>query len=168
MLNRRTAASMVAAVLVTAIAACSSTVVDLGSESGLGTDYRQGEVYVLLHDRYLDSPQVRASTPLVIVPSPHSYPYGEAPQSMDEYRSNPGRWPKISGILPAGTRIRLDRIEHHQYPGLEDWYEIRGTIESGEFRGREVDLAFVSSGIAGSRMWRVNPEELSLEPADGA
>lgn len=166
MLNRRIAGGMVAAVLMTAIAACSSTVVDLGSQGGLGTDYRQGEVYVLLYDRYLDSPPTKRLD--VIVPSPLSYDYGMAPRSMDEYRSNPGRWPRIVGILPAGTRIRLDRIEHHRYPGLEDWYEITGTIESGEFLGREVDLAFVSSGVAGSRMWRLNPEELRPESADGA
>jgi hypothetical protein len=159
----------VATVLVTVLAACSSTVVDLGSSSGMGTDYRQGAVavYVLLHDRYLDTPQGWPTPPLVIVASPHSYDYGEQPQSMDQYRSDPERWPKLRGIVTAGTRIRLDRIEHHRYPGLEDWYEITGTIESGEFQGSKVDLAFISSGVPGSRMWRVNPEELRLESAAG-
>lgn len=121
---------------------------------------------MLLYDRYLDNPPTRRLD--VIVPSPLSYPYGMTPRSMDEYRSGPGRWPRIVGILPAGTPIGLGRIEHHGYPGLEDWCEITGTIESGEFLGREVDLALVSSGVAGSRMWRLNPEELGPESADGA
>ena len=149
----------------TLLAACASTIVDPGGPSGLGTDYVQGAVYVLLNDRYLDTPQGWPSPPLVVVASPHSYLYGVAPRSMDEYRSDPARWPKIRGILPAGTRVRLDRIEHHRYPGLEDWYEVTGTIESGDFRGREVNLGFISSGVPGSRMYRVNPEELRLEAA---
>ena len=156
----------VAALLVTVVAACSSTVVDPGGPGGLGTDYVKGAVYVLLNDRYLDTPQGWPTPPLVIVASPHSYLYGVAPRSMDEYRSDPGRWPRIRGILPAGTRIRLDRIEHRTYPGLEDWYETTGIIESGEFRGREVNLAFISSRVGDTRMHRLDPAELRLEAVD--
>ena len=153
-------APIASGLLVTLLAACSSTVVDPGTPAGLGTDYVQGAVYLLLHDRYLDTPQGWPRPPFVIVASPHSYPYGASPRSMDDYRSNPGGWPKIRGILPAGTRIRLDRIERHRYPGLETWYTATGTIESGEFRGVEVNLAFISATVPGSRMHRVNPQEL--------
>ena len=162
----RPAGRVLAGLLVTLLAACASSVVDPSGPGGLGTDYVQGAVYVLLNDRYLDTPQGWPTPLLVIVASPHSYPDGVAPRSMDEYRSSPARWPKIHGILPAGTRVRLDRIEHHRYPGLEDWYEATGTLESGEFRGREVDLGFISSGVPGSRMYRVNPGEFRLESAE--
>jgi len=154
------------ALLVTAVAACTSTIVDPGGPAGLGSDYAQGAVYVLLNDRYLDTPQGWPTPQLVILASPHSYVFGVAPRSMDEYRSAPGRWPKIRGILPAGTRIRLERIEHRTYPGLEDWYEVTGLIESGEFRGRRVNLGFISSGVGETRMYRVNPDELRLEAVD--
>jgi hypothetical protein len=161
--GRRLAVRALAAVLVTLIGACSSSVVDLGGPDGLGTDYVQGAVYVLLNDRYLDTPQGPPSPPLVVVASPHSYPYGVAPGSLEEYRAGRSRWPKIRGILPAGTCVRLDRIEHHRYPGLDDWYEVRGILESGPFRGQEVNLGFISSGVEGSRMLRVNPDELAPE-----
>lgn len=95
--------------------------------------------------------------------SPVSYAYGAAPRSMEEYRAGRSRWPKIRGILAAGTRVRLDRIERHRYPGLEDWYEARGVVESGPFRGQEVNLGFISSGVAETRMLRVNPDELRAE-----
>lgn len=54
--SMRLAGRMLAAALVTLVGACSSSVVDLRSPDGLGTDYVQGAVYVLLHDRYLDVP----------------------------------------------------------------------------------------------------------------
>ena len=79
---------------------------------------------------------------------------------MDAYRADPGRWPKILGILPAGTRVRLDRIERHRYPGLEDWYEAVGTLQDGPFAGRKVNLGFISASVGDSRMLRVNPAEL--------
>jgi len=82
---------------------------------------------------------------------------------MDEYWSDPRRWPKIRGILPAGTRIRLERIEHRTFPGLEVWYEATGLIESGEFRGRNVNLVGISSRVGATRMFRVNPADLGLE-----
>ena len=153
-------ASIAPGLLLGLLAACANPGAGPGTAAGIGTDYVPGAVYVLLNDRYLDTQQGWPRAQLVIVASPHSYLYGVAPRSMEEYRSNPARWPKIRGILPAGTRIRLDRIEHHQYPGLEDWYVATGTIESGEFRGREVNLGFISSGVPGSRMHGVNPEEL--------
>jgi hypothetical protein len=161
----RRLAPIASGLLLTLLAACASTIVDPGGPSGLGTDYVQGAVYVLLNDRYLDTPQGWPRAALVVVASPHSYPYGLAPRSMDEYRSDPERWPKIRGIVPAGTRVRLDRIERHRYPGLEDWYEATGTIENGEFRGREANLGFISSGVPGSRMHLVNPEELRRDAA---
>ena len=151
--------------LTIAIAACSSTDVVPGGPGGQGTDYVQGAVYSLLNDRYLDTPQGWPTPPLVVVAWPHSYLYGVAPRSMDDYRASPGRWPKILGILPAGTRIRLERVEHRRYPGLEDWYEVTGILESGEFRGREVNLGFISSTVSGTRMPCVNPAELSRESA---
>jgi hypothetical protein len=163
MSGRRLARRALAAAFVSLLAACSSAVVDLGGPEGLGSDYVQGAVYVLLNDRYLDTPQGWPSQPLVIVASPHSYAYGVAPGSMEEYRAGRSRWPKIRGILPAGTRVRLDRMEHHRYPGLEDWYEATGIVESGPFRGEKVNLGFISSGVSGSRMLRVNPEELRPE-----
>lgn len=159
-------ARIVTGMLVAVLAACSSTIVNVGGPGGLGTDYVPGAEYVLLHDRYLDTPQGWPTPPLVVVASPHSYPYGVAPRSIDEYRSSPGRWPKIRGVLPARTRIRLDRIEQRTYPGLEDWYEVTGIVESGEFRGTEVNLGFISSAVSGTRMYRVNPAELRPE-ADG-
>lgn len=51
-------------------------------------------------------------------------------------------------------------------PGLEDWYEATGLIESGEFQGRKVNLGFISSGVGDTRMLRVNPAELKLEAVD--
>lgn len=153
-------------VLVAGVVACTSTIVDPRGPAGLGSDFVQGAVYVLLNDRYLDTPQGWPTPPLVILASPGSYDYGVAPRSMDEYRSDPRRWPKIRGILPAGTRIRLERIEHRTYPGLEDWYEATGLVESGEFQGRKVNLGFISSGVGDTRMYRVNPAELRLESVD--
>lgn len=155
-------------VLLLALAGCSSTVVDLSSPDGSGTDYEQDAVYVLRNDRYLDMPQGTPTPAPVIIAVPNSYLPGMAPSTIEEYRANPGRWPRIQGVLPAGTRVRLVGVERHGYPGLEDWFEVSGVIESGEFRGREVNLGFVSSRASGSRIPRVNPEELRREVPDSA
>jgi len=54
---------------------------------------------------------------------------------------------RIRGILRAGMRIQLERIEHRTYPGLEDRYGATGLIASGDFRGRKVNLAAISSRV---------------------
>lgn len=160
------AGRVVVALLVAVVAACSSTIVDPRGPGGLGSDYVQGAVYVLLNDRYLDTPQGWPTPPVVILASPSSYDYGVAPRSMGEYRSDLRRWPKIRGILPAGTRIQLERIEHRTYPWIEDWYEATGLIDSGAFRGQAVNLGAISSRVGATRMFRVNPDELRLEAVD--
>jgi len=153
--------------VVMAVAACSTTIVDVSDRADAATEYVPGAIYVTLNDRYLDSRQgwPAGRVPPVIVASPHSYGYPDAPRTTSDYLANPGHWPKILGIVPAGTRIRLKQVEHHKYPGLDDWFEAYGVIETGEFRGREVDLSWISSGVPDSRMLRVNPQELSLATA---
>jgi len=141
------------------LAACTSTS-DLSRAERAATDYVPGAVYVLQHDRYLE---YQGSPPGVgrpaIVASSVIY-FRDGPSSIGEYRAEPARWPRILGVLPAGTRLRFARIERHGYPMLEDWYEACAVVEDGEFRGREVELVRISAGAPDSRMPRIDPQEL--------
>jgi len=148
------------------IAACSSTV-DLSRDGGVATDYVPGSVYVLLHDRYLEYQgwPTGVGRP-VVVASSVTYLPGTAPSSIEAYQATPSRWPHIVGVLSAGTRLRLQRIERHSYPMLEDWFEVYAVVEEGEFRGRDVDLTRISARVPDSRMLRVDTHELRLMSAD--
>jgi hypothetical protein len=155
-----------AAALCLLVAACSSIVEqsDGGPEEA---DYVPGAVYVLLHDRYLEylGWPVGIGRP-VVVASSVSYVPGTGPSSIEEYQTDPARWSHIAGVLPAGTRLRFQRIERHRYPMLEDWFEAYAVVEDGEFRGRAVDLTRISAQVPNSRMLRSDPGELRLSTAD--
>jgi hypothetical protein len=150
-----------------ALASCSSRVVDLAGPAGLGTDYVQGAVYELLKDRFLESPSGWSGGPDNIVASPLTYSYEAKPRSVEAYLADPARWPRIHGVLPAGTRVRLERITRRRYPGLEDTYEATGILESGRFSGRRVSLDWISQSVSGTRMPRVDPQELRVHTMPG-
>ncbi len=158
-MRRTTIGSILA--LGTLLAACSGTPV-LDPKDTAATDYRPGATYELLRDRFLEHqgwpPGV---APPEIVAQSVAYPQN-GPASVAEYRAGPGRWPRIVGVLPAGTRVRLEAVVRHRYPMLEDWYQATGVVLDGEFRGRDVELMRISQGVPGSRMLRVDPAELRL------
>jgi hypothetical protein len=150
------------------IVACSSTV-DLSRGIGKTTDYVPGAVYELLQDRYLENQGWPAGfgRPVVVASSVTDLPQGE-PSSIADYRANPAKWPNFVGVLPAGTQLRLQGIERYRYPGLEDTFPVHAVIASGEFRGREVELSWISAGVPGTRMHRIDPQELRLVSADAS
>lgn len=162
----RPASVRCAAALCLLIAACSS-IVEQSSVGPEATDYLPGAVYVLLHDRYVEylGWPVGIGRP-VVVASPVNYVPGTGPSSTEEYQTDPGRWPHIAGVLPAGTRLRFQRIERHRYPMLEHWFEACAVVEDGEFRGRAVDLTRISAQAPNSRMLRSDPGELRLSATD--
>ena len=160
----RTAAAGVAA-LCLLITACHSTV-ELSRGETEATDYVPGAVYVLLQDRYLESRVWPPGVGLPDVVANSIIYYANGPSSIDEFRADPSRWPHILGVLTAGTRLRLQRIVHHRYPGLDDWYTASAVVVDGEFGGRDVELLRISAGVPNSRMLRVDPQELQRITAD--
>jgi hypothetical protein len=141
------------------LAACSSTV-DLSRAEQEATDYVPGTVYVLLHDRYLEYQSWPPGVGRPVIVANSLLYFRDGPSSVEEFRAEPSRWPRILGVLPAGTRLRFERIERHSYPMLESWYEACGVVEDGEFRGREVELMWISAGVPDSRMLLVDPQEI--------
>ncbi len=76
----------------------------------------------------------------------------ELPRSLQQYESNPGKWPEIVGLLPAGTKLRFDSAYNH---GRLDWslydLDMRASIEDGS--GLFVNLACVSIPSRNGRQW---------------
>lgn len=139
--------------------ACSSSGA-LRPREAAATDYVVGATYALQHDRFLE---LQGWPPGLAPPEivAESVAYGDAgPASADQFRDTPARWPRIVGVLPAGTTLRFEALVRHRYPLLEDWYQATATVLDGEFRGREVELLRISRSDPGSRVLRVDTDEL--------
>lgn len=155
----------VAMLALLALAACVSSS-DLSNSEAMQTDYVPGARYRLLQDRLLEEqgwpPGI--GRPVVVAASLNDPTVARV--TVEAYRADPGRWPRILGILPAGTVFRLERIQRRSYPLLDDWYEVIAAIDDGMLAGRKVDLTRISAPVADSRMLRTDPRELARIPAD--
>jgi hypothetical protein len=157
--------------LVLLAAGCATTGTDVSRDRRFPTDYVVGGVYALKQDRLVERTGTWPATGLVVKPPPQlNVP--NAPRSMAEYRAAPQRWPTVAGVMPAGTRVRVLKIVHVgslQWVGLEAIAEVSGEVLDGPFRGRKVDLTWVSRTVQQhdppSRMVWVEAAE--LEPVAG-
>jgi hypothetical protein len=143
----------VAACLLALLAACSTTRIESVPDEGAARGYRVGMTLTLLQDRLLEPPGLLV---------PWSHHYLQPTVRPADYERDPRAYPKISGVVPAGTTVTVRTIERRTYPGLEAWYEVRAVIDSGAFRGRLVELGWISAHGADGRSPLIDPAELAL------
>ena len=72
------------------------------------------------------------------------------PTGVEDYDAEPHRWPWVTGIVRAGTRLRAETLRGKG--NLRDSeltvYYVRARLLTGEFRGQQVDLQAVSRYVA--------------------
>lgn len=68
-----------------------------------------------------------------------------APESIDEYRADPGKWKYVLGVLPAGATVRfLGVAVETGNPEAGDLALPVGVIENGPLAGKSVSLMNIS------------------------
>lgn len=153
------ALTIVAAGLVTA---CGTTTVMSVPDTATARGYRVGMQLELRADRMLEQPTgtLNPAPPNLVREPLRAFPRRV---TIEDYRRAPGDFPDIIGVVPAGTRLEVTRIDHRTYPGLEAWYEVRARILSGPYGGRAVALNHVSAHGPGL-IPLVDPEEFAVRP----
>jgi len=61
------------------------------------------------------------------------------PSSIAEYRINPGKWPRVIGVVPTGTRFKLARVTVEQEFEYHAYYYY-GEFLDGPYAGKTVLL----------------------------
>jgi len=126
------------------------------AESGWhkGTVYEATKPLFLLHDRgrgtYLLARSNADDKPLNLAYQCWSF---TLPRDLRQYELQPGRWPEIERVLPAGTKIRFDSAYQH---GAVDWtlydLDLRAVLVDNPMIS--VNLACVSTPDSQARWWR--------------
>ncbi len=110
--------------------------------------YRTQAIYELRQDVFLlDAPEY--TNGLALVPGMSSeVPPGtlRGPTGIEEYRADPKRWLWVTGVVPAGTRLRAEvlRGKGNLRDSDATVHYVRGRLLDSEFRGRAVDLQALS------------------------
>ncbi len=110
--------------------------------------YQSQGVYELQRDVFLFDVPDRTNGPALVPGMGSAVPPGtlRGPTGIDEYRSDPKRWLRVTGIVPAGTRLRAETLRgkgNLRDPQATIHY-VRGRLLDSEFRGRLVDLQTLS------------------------
>lgn len=73
----------------------------------------------------------------------------QVPTTEAEYLSDPSKYPKIMGVVTAGTTIQFSKADYMYGP--EQRLFIFGRIADGKFNGLEVNLETISEHVARNR-----------------
>jgi len=110
--------------------------------------YRAGGIYELQQDVFLLDIPERTNGLALVAGMDSEMPPGtvRGPTGIEDYRKEPERWRRVTGIVTAGTRLRAEMLRGKG--NLRDSeatvYYVRGRLLTGEFRGRTVDLQALS------------------------
>jgi hypothetical protein len=111
--------------------------------------YKFGQRYELLMDVFLE--QVKDwSDRLVLTPPGQLYQCAglySAPQTVSEYKENPGAWPKVVDVVNAGTHIKCKMLRKHGTLMWGSSITIFAEVLDGPYKGQIVDIDDLSTMI---------------------
>lgn len=77
----------------------------------------------------------------------HAFSLYGVPSSIDKFRENPGRYPRIKQVLERGARVKCIRVMAFE---SEDWSDVTSVVAQildGPLAGQEIDLRPISLEI---------------------
>lgn len=147
--------------LILFVTGCAPIYRDVSNNPPYPTDYVAGAVYSLKHDRFVERPAGALSfAPLIVTAVSNAYIYPDAPRSAAEYQRDPGRWSKIVGVMPSGTRLRVTQVRKESFLFLDTVFSVFAEVLDGPFAGKTVEISWISKGNTENRMLTVDPNEL--------
>ena len=111
-------------------------------------EYRPQAVYELQRDVFLMEVYERTNGMALLPGMEWPVPPGtlRGPTGVPEYNADPGHWRLVTGIVPAGTRLRAEVLRGKG--NLRDQeatvHYVKGRLLDSEFRGQLVDLQALS------------------------
>ena len=143
-------------------AGCALPSRDVSFNQQYRTDYVSGQVYALKRAVLLE--RSSATSPECCLKNPRQiYPLMD---SITEWQRHPSRWPRVLGVMEAGTRIRIVKIVREDYVALDTRCIVQAEVLDGRFRGRLVSLNWVSKQVEQpkpfARIPWVDPEQLDV------
>ncbi|MGA2441123.1 MAG: hypothetical protein ABSH08_09195 [Tepidisphaeraceae bacterium] len=135
--------SAIAFVLVASLSGCVTGTWDVTDDPALpNTGWIKGQIYVLQRSALIYKPDPIADFCLKF---PEFWDKRVVPKSMDEFRKRRKEFSEdIVGVLEGGSQVRLKAILLDKNPENGDDLCPVGQVTNGEFRGKAVDLTFVS------------------------
>lgn len=120
---------------------------DVTSDKSYWGGYPPGSELITQQDLYILS--ITGGQPVLLEPGLKStgmwlanYTEVESPQ-LSDYRASPAKWPYLIGILPKGSRIRIQKLEMHYTTETYD-LEVHAVVLSGDFKGKDVEIRRIS------------------------
>ena len=111
--------------------------------------YKFGQRYELLMDVFLE--QVKDwSERLVLTPPGQLHQCAglySAPETVSEYKENPGGWPEVVGIVSAGTQLKCKMLRKHGTLMWGSSITIFAEILDGPYKSQIVDIEDLSTMI---------------------
>ncbi len=112
---------------------------DVSNRTELWGGYERGAIYELLMDVFLADYKHYSFGPAL---APGTEEIGKlggewgGPTTAEEYKANPARWPDVTGIVDAGTRLRCVKLckkTYHSYvfADVERYREAQQADEAG-------------------------------------
>jgi len=167
---------MLSFVLVLSAIGCSSLVSSGVVERSDRPEYWGGYVpfatYELLMDLFIVSQDPEMTS---ILSAPDNDTYHEfstrgVPSSINKYLENPGRYPRIKGVMDRGTKLKCIRIFAYESEDLRNVRSVIARVLDGPFAGQEVELTPVSIEVYGAQITGAimvrRPNKLMLKLCD--
>jgi hypothetical protein len=119
---------------------------DVTREREWRSGYEVGAVYALRADALMED-SAYGWHPFMDFPSHELLP-GDHPvfPSPAAYARDPKRWPRVEGIVPAGTRVRFEKLVYHYYFSGDTAFPYARVLD-GPYAGRRVSLRYMSRAL---------------------